>query len=279
MAAPAMSIFELLNLSFTALIRNRLRSLLTILGIVIGVGAVVALVSFGQSYQSYVDSQFQGIGATTLFISSTNPNGPNAKLITVKPLTMGDYEALADTQNVAEVQVAAPSVQTGGTLVAGNNSMSTEITGSTPAYEAVQSRTVSSGRFLVPNDINTSTLVAVIGTGVVQKLFPEGNDPIGQPIRINTITFTVVGVLQSNSGGNFADRTVIVPITTAQSRLGGTDTRTTSGEYRISQIALKATSADVMAQAQIYITSVLSPRHHVQYIGERNFRSLSPSPH
>src|SRR5258707_3843774 len=104
-----MSAFELLRLALDALLHNRLRSLLTILGIVIGVGAVVALVSFGQSYQSYVDSQFQGIGATTLFISSTNPNAPNAKLITVKPLTMGDYYALAEPQTVPELEVASPA--------------------------------------------------------------------------------------------------------------------------------------------------------------------------
>src|SRR5450432_460567 len=272
-----MNIFQLFGLSFTALIRNRLRSLLTILGIVIGVGSVVALVSFGQSYQNYVDSQFQGIGATSLFISSTNPSGPNAKLIVVQPLTMGDYTALADVQNVPEVQVAAPSYNVSGTIVAGNNTMSAELTGTTPTYLDVQSKTIGSGRFLVQNDIDTSTLVAVLGTAAVQTLFPTGNDPIGQPIHINNEVFTVVGVLAASTsgGGGFQDRTVIIPITTALTRLGGTDARTASGEYRVSQISLRAISPDAMAQAQIDITNVLSVRHNVKYIGDEDFRVFS----
>src|SRR5438034_10834780 len=106
-----MSTFELVRIALTSLLQNRLRSLLTILGIVIGVGAVVALVSFGQSYQNYVDSQFQGIGASTLFIMSANPNGPHSQLVTVKPLTMGDAQALADPPNVTGVAPMAPLYQ------------------------------------------------------------------------------------------------------------------------------------------------------------------------
>src|SRR5271165_5029807 len=112
-----MSTYELIRLAITALIQNRLRSLLTILGIVIGVAAVVALVSFGQSYQAFVDSQFRGLGASTLFISAANPNGPNSQLISPQPLTMGDVQAISNPQNVSGVVAIAPSYGVSGTLV------------------------------------------------------------------------------------------------------------------------------------------------------------------
>ncbi len=268
-----MNLFELLRLAFSSLVLNRLRSLLTILGIVIGVAAVVALVSFGQSYQSYVDSQFQGIGSNTLFISPSNPTGPNAKLIKPQPLTMGDFQAVSDPQSVTGLMIAAPVFNVGGTLVANSTSMSQEVTGTIPAYAAVQNYQVSSGRFLNANDINTSTMVVVIGTATAQKFFPNGMDPIGQPIRINDLIFTVVGVLQSKGGGNgFQDRVAIVPISTAQTRLGGDNARTSTGEYRVSQISLKVADSKMIPQAQADVTTILSARHHVQYVGEEDFR-------
>jgi putative ABC transport system permease protein len=274
-----MNPLELFRLAFSALIHNRLRSLLTILGIVIGVAAVIALVSFGQSYQAYVDSQFQAIGVNTLSISPTSPTGPNSKLVKPQPLTMGDYQAVADPQNVANVQVAAPIFDVNGTLVANSTSMTQGVTGTTPVYEAVQNYILSSGRFLTTNDVNTATMVAVIGTGIVQKMFPGGADPIGQPLRINGQVFTVIGVLQSKGGGNgFQDRVVIVPISTAQTRLGTTaNTRTSSGDYRVSQITMKATSEDALPQVQADVTNVLRARHQIQYVGLEDFRVFTPA--
>ncbi|HVO44045.1 MAG TPA: ABC transporter permease [Aggregatilineales bacterium] len=273
-----MNLFEMLRLAFSSLILNRLRSMLTILGIVIGVAAVVALVSFGQSYQAYVDSQFQGIGANTLFVSSTNPTGPNANLIKPQPLTLGDYQAIADPQQVGGVLVAAPSFNVGGTLSANSQSMSQEITGTTPAYEAAQNYTVASGRFLTDNDVSTSTMVVVLGPATAQKLFPNGLDPLGQPVLINNQIFSVVGVLQSKGGGNgFQDRSAIVPLTTAQDRLGGANARTASGEYRVSEILVKTESVDVIPQVQADITAVLSARHQIKYVGLEDFRTFTPS--
>src|SRR5258706_4841115 len=149
-----MSTFELVRLAISALIQNRLRSLLTILGIVIGVAAVVALVSFGQSYQNFVDSQFQGLGATTLFIMSSNPNGPGSQLIKPQPLTMGDAQAIADPQNVSGVAAVAPAYNVNSTLVANNNTMSLEDTGPTDGYADIPHTTVSQISFLHANDVS-----------------------------------------------------------------------------------------------------------------------------
>jgi len=271
-----MSTFELVRLAIGALIQNRLRSLLTILGIVIGVAAVVALVSFGQSYQNFVDSQFRGLGATTLFIMSSNPNGPGSQLIKPQPLTMGDAQAIADPQNVSGITAVAPSYNVNGTLVANNNTMTVEVNGTTEAYAVVRNSQVTLGRLLNANDISTSTMNVVLGTAVVQKLFPTNPAPIGQPIRINNLTFTVIGVLQSTGGGfGNQDRTAIVPISTAQSRLGGAAARAADGEYIVSEMMVKAESPDVLTQTQADITSVLSARHHIRYVGLEDFTIFS----
>ncbi len=272
-----MSLIELLRLALFSLVHNRLRSILTILGIVIGVAAVVALVSFGQSYQNYVLSQFQGIGANTLTISSTNPSGPNAKTLKVRPLTMKDAEAIANPAYVSSVMAVAPTFNVNATLVANSQSMSEGVTGSTASFEVVRDQTVSSGRFISESDVNTSSMVAVLGTGIVQKLFPNNPDPVGQVIRIDNLTFTVIGVLQARGGGGGnQDRTVVVPITTAQTRLGGDNARTSTGEYRVSQIALKTTSVEAINQTKADVSALLFDRHQIQYVGEEDFNVFTP---
>lgn len=268
-----MNPIELLRLAFSALIRNRLRSLLTILGIVIGVAAVIALMSFGQSYQRYVDSQFQGIGATNLFISSGGGFGPNAKTIKPKPLTMADVQAIADPANVPEVAAVAPVYEVSGTLVANSASMSNTVTGATDVYATVQSRQISVGRFITASDITDAAPVAVIGTGIVQKLFPNNTAPVGQTMRINGLVFNIIGVFQPSSGGaGNQDKVVVIPLTTAQIRLGGSSAQTTDGEYTVSQITVKAASADAVPDVTASITALLDARHNIQNPSLQDFR-------
>ncbi|HLY26563.1 MAG TPA: ABC transporter permease [Aggregatilineales bacterium] len=272
-----MSTFELLRLAIDALFHNRLRSFLTILGIVIGVGAVVALVSFGQSYQSYVDSQFQGLGASTLFIGSTNPNGRNSQLVTVKPLTMGDYEAIANPQEVSGLMAVAPSFNVSGTLVADNNSVSQEVNGTTDSYAVVQNKQVASGRFITADDVTTSNMVVVLGPATAQQLYPNTTNWVGQPVRINGQVFTIIGVMASTGGGfGFQDRAAMVPISTAQLRLGGASARAPDGEYVVSEIMARAASADQVASAQTDITALLDARHQIRYSGLEDFNVFTP---
>src|SRR5579859_578592 len=147
-----MSPFELFLLALGALLHNRLRSLLTVLGIVIGVAAVIALVSFGTSYQNYVDSQFQGIGATRLFISQSRPNGVAAQGFKAKPLTMGDVKAIENPNNAPDVATVAPMFNVSGTLVANSESMSASLTGTTETYLTVQGQQIAVGRFVSAAD-------------------------------------------------------------------------------------------------------------------------------
>lgn len=271
-----MNAFELVKLALMALIHNRLRSLLTILGIVIGVAAVIALVSFGQSYQKYVDSQFQGIGASTLFISSSRPTGPNAQTIKPQPLTMADVQAIADPQNVPEVAAVAPVYNVNGTLVANSETMAQSVTGATDVYAMVQGRQISVGRFISAADVSAASPVAVLGTGIIQKLFPDNSVPVGQTLRINGVVFNIIGILQSTSGGTGPqDKVVVIPITTAQIRLSGDTSQTTSGEYLVSQISVKATGPDAVPQVTADITALLSARHNSQSVAAQDFRIFS----
>jgi putative ABC transport system permease protein len=271
-----MNTFELFRLAFGALAHNRLRSVLTVLGIVIGVAAVVALVSFGTSYQSYVDGQFSGIGSTTLFIGSTTPTGPNAITIKPKPLTMTDAAAIADPNNVQDVVAVAPTFGVNATLVANSQSMTQNVTGTTEANQIVQNQVVSAGRFITPADVNASNMVAVIGTAIVAQLFPGNPTPVGEVMRVNGQTFTIVGVLKARGGGTGnQDKVVVIPITTAQYRLGGDAARTADGQYRVSQIAVMTTGAKANAAVQAAITTLLSARHGVKYVGDEDFRIFS----
>jgi len=265
-----MSIFELFRLAFGSLIINRTRSFLTVLGIVIGVAAVVALVSFGSSYQTYVDSQFQALGASSLFVSSSNPKGVKAK-----PLTMADAQAIANPQNVSGVALVTPVFNVSATIYANSQSMSQSITGTTDNYLEVRNQSVTTGRFLTTTDVSASSMVAVIGTAIVQKLYPSG-DAVGQTMRINALTFTVIGVLQSSGGGQGnQDKVVIIPITTAQIRLGGDTAKTSTGEYRVSQIMVKATSNTTVNAARDDINALLTVRHQIQYVGQEDFNVFS----
>jgi len=266
-----MSLFELLKLAFTALILNRTRSLLTMLGIIIGVASVVTLLSFGQSYQHYVENQFSGIGTTTLFIGSSSPKGVTNPL----PLTMADYQAIANPQNVSSVLAVAPVFTVSATLVANGQSMAQSVTGTNDLYATVRAQAINTGRLLTATDVNTSSLVAVIGSAIVTKLYP-GVDPLNQPLHINGQVFTVVGVLQSTSGGQGnADKVVLVPITTAFSRLASATARTAAGDYKLSQISVMAVAANAVNQVKTDITTLLSARHKIQYVGLEDFNVFS----
>lgn len=267
-----MNTYELFRLAIGALITNRLRSLLTILGIVIGVASVVALVSFGQSFQGFVNTQFNALGSNQLFVFSTLPSGPNAKTLKAKPMTLADAEALANPQNVSGISAVAPTFTVSAKVSLRNNSTTVSVNGVTAAYIKVREEKLAAGRFITDEDVKTSARVAVLGPAMVTKLFDDGSDPIGQQIRVKDSVFTVVGVLKPQSGGfGSQDKTLSAPITTVQTRLGGDAARTASGEYRVGLIYLKATNDAAVKQAKIDIQAVLSERHEIKYKGDEDF--------
>jgi len=202
-----MNFWQAVRLSLDAIWSNKLRSFLTMLGVIIGVFAVVALVSLGQGAGDTVAEQVQGIGSNliTVYISGRG---------TKTAMTMAEVAAL---EEMAGVQAAVPIISAQGTLKHGSKTAVFSVEGTTPAYQAVRAHYPQAGRFLVSNDVTYRQNVAVLGTEVVEELFPAA-DPVGQEIRINGTPFTVVGVLAEKGYGMMGsdDAKVIIPVSTAR---------------------------------------------------------------
>ncbi len=267
-----MNFVEAFRVALTALFSNRLRSILTMLGIIIGVAAVVALVSLGQSFQNYVTGQFTSIGSNLMFIVPSRPSGPGSKLLKIKPLTMADATAIANPLNVPGLAAVAPSYNVAVDISANGHSISMSITGVTTSWQSVLSWQMADGRFIDDTDNNTSSAVVVIGSTVANKLFGTGADVVGQSVRINNIPFRIVGLFKTKGGLGNQDQIAVVPLTTAQTRLGDAQARATNGGYTVSVIYAQSISKDTTQVAKTAITNLLSQRHNVQYQGNEDFQ-------
>src|SRR5258708_36378859 len=270
-----MNVLESLRIALTALLTNRLRSILTMLGIVIGVAAVIALVSFGQGFQGFVTGQFQRLGSNLLIIFPSRPSGPRGQNIKVKPLVQSDVAAISNPIYVAGVQAIAPTYGADAKVVYNGNTLTLRADGVTPAWSEVRTWNVTEGRFIEDADVTGTAHVVVLGTKTVNKLFDLGVDPLGQSIRINSIPFTVIGVLEAKGGAGNADQVMEVPISTAPKQLGDNARRTPADEYASSTIFIKAVDEQSMTPLQAQVTQILSERHNVQFVGEEDFQFTS----
>lgn len=212
-----MGLGQAVRLALAAIYANKLRSFLTMLGVIIGVFSVVALVSIGQGATSQVTEQVQGMGSNLVTL---NIRGRGA----VSSITYDEAMELADRPGVSAV---APVVNGQVTVKYGNTSYDTSLEGTTPDYTSVRNHPVEQGRFLTFTDVENRQKVAVVGTDVVKELF-SGTNPLGQEIRINGSAFTIIGVLQQKGGsmGGSNDDKVIIPISTAQRLLRNAGVRT-----------------------------------------------------
>jgi putative ABC transport system permease protein len=214
-----MNPIETLQIAFTALLQNRMRALLTTLGIVIGVGAVIALMTLGQGVENYIHDQFQSLGSNLLIISSAQPESDTRTRI--EPLTNQDLEALrrpAVAPNLAEVGGQLSVV---AFVTAEGENLRTSARGVTPNMSQILNWDVKSGQFIGDDHVARNARVAVLGEEVVEKLYGsvEAN-PVGATIRLNDLAFTVIGVMASRGTGFTNDNVAIfVPISTAQTRL------------------------------------------------------------
>jgi putative ABC transport system permease protein len=273
-----MNILEAFRLALTGLLSNRLRSILTMLGIIIGVSAVIALVSFGQGIQNYIVNTFQSLGSNLMFVLPMTPSGPNAKTIKAKPLTMDDAKAIANPLEVSGVAAVAPIYSIYATVVVNKNSMVLQVGGSTPEWQVAREWYPSQGRFIEDGDVSTSAHVVVLGSSAVKKLFDPGDEPVGQDVRINNIPFRVIGVLETKGGGGGLadpDQIAIVPITTALTRLGDARARTSSGAYAVSAIVVKTISDKDTTPTKKAIERLLLDRHNVEYRGDEDFQVIT----
>ena len=249
-----------------SLTANKLRSGLTILGIVIGVGAVIAMLAVGRGAEASVTSSIEGIGTNLLIVQKDN------EVTNAKPLTLADAEALKDPFAAPSVMDTAPQISSNNEISVGSNSLTTSVSGVTPSYEIVRNSPVQDGGFITDENLLGQASVAVIGTNVAEQLFDRTVGVIGETIRIDGQPFRVIGILETVGGsggfGASADDLVLVPLTTAQIRLAH---RATRDEVDI--ISVMAADADSVSAAQEEITQILQTRHRVK-IGQNDFTIL-----
>jgi len=241
-----MNIFENLRIALNNLLLNRLRALLTILGIVIGVAAVTSLISLGRGVEDYIASQFEGLGADILTVRARPPTrGFNRSAM--NPLTSKDVTALSSDDIAPSIGAVTAEYQTQGTVVHGYDSLSSTIRGVSANYAAVNDWYPVEGGFFTEQDITAQSQIAFMGITAIEDLFgDESYDPTGETILINDLPFTVVGVMeeQSSSFGQDPNSAILVPLLTAQSKLG--NARVAGAGYSISTIQAKlAEGADV----------------------------------
>ncbi|MBI4973703.1 ABC transporter permease [Candidatus Roizmanbacteria bacterium] len=266
-----MDILELFIESLGTLTLNKTRTGLAILGIVIGIGSVIALVSLGQATQQSVQSRIESLGSNLLTIQpgSTNQGGVRGAQGGRTTLTLDDAKAIETSTLITTIGKVSPEFSRRTQITTGGSNTNTQVIGSTPAYAEVHKVTIASGSFITQRDVEVMSKVAVLGPQVVTDLFGEGANPIGQSIRAGGQTLKIVGVTQAKGGSGFQnqDDMVFVPLTTAQKQLFGVN--------YLGSIALEAKSADVMADAQNEVGYFLLTKHKLSDPTQADFSILS----
>lgn len=251
-----MRLGETIRIAFRSIWANKLRTFLTMLGIIIGVASVITLSAVGNGASDLVTKQVQGLGSNLLTISpgAATFGGINLGSGSDSSLTMADVQSIA--QQDPDVGAVAPLSSHNGQVVFGPNNTSTSIQGTSANYLDVRTGSVAQGRFFSQPEVDHSANVAVLGSQTVQTLFTgTGADAVGQTIDINQIPFTIIGVLASQGSNGFTnlDDRVLIPITTYDNVL--------TGSQSVSSINVSAASAAVMSQAQAELESTLRAQH------------------
>ncbi len=265
-----MNLFESMRVALRSLGANKLRSTLTMLGIIIGVGAVIALLSIGQGAGAAITEQIQGIGSNLIFVfpGQASASGIRAAMGSAASLTLADANALAERACCPDIASVAPVYQRSAQITGGGNNTNTPVHGTTLAYQVVRNWPIGRGRFFDQRDLESAARVAVIGTATATTLFGK-SDAVGQTIKINRIPFKIIGVMTEKGGasgfGGSQDDVVFVPITTAQQRLFGSAAQTAQGAPRVTIIYVSAASEKQMDAAMSEITQVLRQRHKIRY--------------
>jgi putative ABC transport system permease protein len=265
-----MNPLETLRVALGSLTSNKMRSSLTMLGIIIGVGAVIALMSVGRGAQASVTQQIKGMGTNLLFVTpgATNTGGVRSAAGSAPTLTYEDALAMGDG-SIANVSEVAPEMGFFGQAIVGTNNVNTRITGVTPEYEDVRNFHASQGQFFSKSDMDAKSLVVILGSNVAAQLFPDGN-AVDQSVNIafgnnRRLKFRVTGVLESKGAqamGN-QDDTILMPLTTLQQKVNVQ--RTNSGLHTVSTINVQLVSDDprMMSATVADIGNVLRQRHKV----------------
>jgi putative ABC transport system permease protein len=254
-----MDVLAIIRIAMRALARNKMRSSLTMLGIIIGVGAVIAMVSVGQGAQQQAQQQIAAMGSNMLFVGSGTVTRGGMRMGWGATKTLIYDDMVAIMRECPAVSAAAPGSQSSAQVVFGNDNWATQLSGTEPQYFSIRTWAFQEGTSFSQDDVDTAANVAVIGETVRKNLF-GATDPIGQTVRINNLPFKVVGLLvpkgTSAAMGNDQDDIIIVPISTLQKKI--------TGQPWLRWIVVSAVSREASYTAQQQITSLLRDRHRIR---------------
>ena len=253
-----MNLWAILKVAIRALTRNKMRSALTMLGIIIGVGAVIAMVSIGQGAQSMIQTQIGSMGSNMLFVQPGNVRSNGASQGMGAASTLTEEDVLAMEHEVPTVLAASPSMRASAQLVFGNQNWQVQLVGSNEKFPGIRSWPVVNGVFFTDAEVRSAARVIVLGHTVADKLFGAA-DPVGETIRVRNLPFRVIGVLETKGStlGQDQDDTAVIPFTTVQKKMqarGGTS---------IGQAMISATSSDATSLVQQQVTDLLRQRHKI----------------
>jgi putative ABC transport system permease protein len=264
--AGGISLAETIEIALSSLTANKLRTLLTALGVIIGVAAVVALMAIGRGSQDAITSAITANGANLLTVrggASNQAGGVRGQVGDDQTLTTADAQALADPQNVPDANLVSPEFNGAGQLVAGSQNLGGRLTGATAPYLAIHNLSIAEGQFISDDQVSSNANVAVLGANVAASLFPDGG-ALGQSFRINRQSFKVTGVLNPQGGSGFGsqDDGVIIPLSTAQRKLFG-GRAIQGGATLVSTIVVQASDQNSVQKALDEITQTLRDRHQL----------------
>src|SRR3989344_3643745 len=267
-----MNIQDLLQETYIALSANKARSGLTILGIVIGIGSVVAMISVGQGASNTIQASIQSIGSNLVMVMPGAQRGAAAGPVSTgrgsaQTLTQEDADAIQ--KNITLAQAVAPEISRRYQVTAKGKNTNTQVIGTVASYPQVRNVQIDTGSFVSEQNVRSLSKVAVLGPVTRDDLFGEGTNPIGQTIRINRVDFKIIGMTKSKGGTGFGnqDDMIFIPLSTAQ--------RFLAGDNYVSTISVQAGSQDVMATIQQQISDLLLQRHNISNSQLADFQVLN----
>ena len=272
-----MSALESLRIAMRALRVNKLRSVLTVLGIVVGVGAVVCMVSVGAGAQAEVSEKIRTLGANLLFVLPGAKNSGGARLESGTQPTLTEEDGASIRRELVNVQVAAPLLSRSMPLVATNRNWVTVVAGINADYLVAREWQIASGRSFTSDEITSGTKVAIVGSVIVEELF-NGRAGIGETFRIGSVPFTVIGVLDRKglgAAGRSQDDVVFIPLSAAKSRVLGAVRGTT--REALDFISIKVSDASAMPEIERELEALLRQRHRIRGDAPSDFRIENPA--
>jgi putative ABC transport system permease protein len=271
-----MHVFDNVGGALRALRSNKLRSILTMLGIIIGVSAVISLLSIGQGVENFINSQFNALGTNLVFVLPKLSNSQSAQFVAQfanqTTLTQNDTRALGDPALVPDISNVSAQIRLDALARYADAKLTTAVRGANPAYFAQRGLNLSEGRELEDADVQSAARVAVIGQTVVEELFPPDVSPLDRTIRVNDVPFLVIGVLEEKGGNQFSndDNQIIVPITTARAQLR--DVRARNGLPGVTAILMQGVDPNSSAALKTDATNVMREQHNISYRDDDDFQ-------